>query len=127
MEVQGTIKAIGETATFGAKGFRKRELVITTNDQYPQPLLIEFIQDNCELLDIFRENDEVIISINLRGKEWQSPSGEVKYFNSIQGWKIGILIGENTVPPPSESMIDAEKALNQINELKNEEEDDLPF
>ena len=39
MEVQGTIKVIGETQTFGAKGFRKRELVITTDEQYPQSIL----------------------------------------------------------------------------------------
>ena len=30
MEVQGKIKLIGETQTFGSNGFRKREVVVTT-------------------------------------------------------------------------------------------------
>ena len=51
MEVQGKIKAIGETKTYGASGFRKRELVVTTNDQYPQDLCLEFVQDKVDLLD----------------------------------------------------------------------------
>ena len=46
MEIQGIIKEIGETKTFGNNGFRKRELILTTQEQYPQHLLIEFVQDN---------------------------------------------------------------------------------
>ena len=48
MEVIGKIKLIGETQTFGSNGFRKRELVVTTDEQYPQMLMIEFIQDKTE-------------------------------------------------------------------------------
>ena len=88
MEVTGKIKRIDETKTFGASGFRKREAVIETNDQYPQPLLVEFVQDKCDLLDSYREGQDVKISINLRGKEWINSDGEAKYFNSIQGWRI---------------------------------------
>lgn len=125
MEISGKITVLKETQTIGASGFRKRDVVITTNEQYPQSLLIEFVLDKCDLLNSFAINDEVTISINLKGKGWQAPTGEVKYFNSIQGWKISI----KNIPPPVESMIDAEKVLNQINDIKNEEEDkdDFPF
>ena len=51
MEVQGTVKLIDETKTFGTNGFRKRELVVTTEEQYPQHIMIEFVQDKCDLLN----------------------------------------------------------------------------
>ncbi|MEK9560168.1 MAG: DUF3127 domain-containing protein, partial [Flavobacteriaceae bacterium] len=88
MELQGSIKLIGETKTYGANGFRKREIVVTTEEQYPQDLLVEFIQDKCDLLSQFSLGQKVTVGINLKGREWTSPQGEVKYFNSIQGWRI---------------------------------------
>ena len=56
MEITGKIKKIDETKTFGASGFRKREMVVTTNEQYPQPLMVEFVQDKCDLLNLFDHN-----------------------------------------------------------------------
>lgn len=88
MNLQGIIKIIGETKEYGANGFRKREVVVTTGDQYPQTILVEFVQDNCQKLDNFKVGQEVNIGLNLKGREWTNPEGEVKYFNSIQGWNI---------------------------------------
>lgn len=88
MEISGYIKYIDETKSFGANGFRKRELVITTDEQYPQHMLIEFTQDKCDLLNNYAEGEFVTVGINLRGREWVNPQGETKYFNSIQAWKI---------------------------------------
>jgi len=87
MEVIGKIKVIGAEQQVSAS-FKKRELVVTTAEQYPQHILIEFAQDKCDLLDNFQEGQEVKVSINLRGREWVNPQGETKYFNQIQGWKI---------------------------------------
>jgi hypothetical protein len=88
MEITGTIKQIGQTQEFGAKGFTKRELVLITKDQYPQNILVEFVKDKCSLLDTYNTGDNIKVSINLRGREWTNDKGQVKYFNSIQGWKI---------------------------------------
>ncbi len=88
MELLGKIKLIGDTKTYGDNGFRKRELVLTTEEQYPQHILIEFIQNNCELLDNYSIGQTVRIGINIRGREWESPDQGIKYFNSIQGWRI---------------------------------------
>ena len=66
MEVIGKIKQIDETKTYGSNGFKKREVVITTEEQYPQHLLIEFIQDKCNLLDSYSQGQRVKIGINLR-------------------------------------------------------------
>jgi len=102
MEVQGKIKVIGETETFGAKGFRKRNLVVTTDEQYPQDILVEFVQDNCDLLDKFKVGQDIKTGINLRGREWVNPEGVAKYFNSIQGWNISLTSTKDaaTVPQP---------------------------
>jgi len=88
MEVVGIIKLVGATQEIGAKGFRKRELVVTTAEDYPQMLMIEFTQDKVDLLNNFSQGQSVKVAINLRGREWINPAGKAKYFNSLQGWKI---------------------------------------
>jgi len=87
MEITGTVKMIGQPQQVSSS-FRKREIVITTEEQYPQHILVEFNQDKCDLLNGFHIGEAVRIGINLRGREWTNPQGETKYFNSIQGWKI---------------------------------------
>ncbi len=124
MEITGKIKKIDDTKTFGSNGFRKRETVLTTDEQYPQMILIEFIQDKCDLLDSYSVNDEVKISINVRGREWVNPEGEAKYFNSIQGWRIEKVQSDapSEMPP-----IEAVDAFEPADKVSDAEPDDLPF
>lgn len=124
MEVQGTIKLIDETKTYGKNGFRKREMVLTTDEQYPQHLMIEFIQDKTDLLNNYQAGQQVRVSINLRGREWVNPEGETKYFNSIQGWRIEALQAEPEGDMPPMPPMDA---FEPAEELKDEDYDDLPF
>ena len=98
MELQGKIKLITDTKTYGDKGFKKREFVLTTKDQYPQDILIELHKDNCEKIDKFNVNEEVTVKININGREWTSPKGEVKHFNSIVGWSIEALNPLQDIP-----------------------------
>ncbi|KRO87408.1 MAG: DUF3127 domain-containing protein [Bacteroidetes bacterium] len=125
MDISGKLKLVNDTKEFGSNGFRKREVVVTTEEQYPQDILVEFIQDKCDLLNSYKAGDSVKIDINLRGREWESPQKEIKYFNSIQGWRIEKLVsdsGTDEIPPvpPSEAF----QAADEINE---NEPDDLPF
>ena len=124
MEVIGKIKWIDEIREYGSNGFKKREVVVTTEDQYPQHILVEFVQDKCEILNSFQIGNNVKIGINLRGREWTNPEGQVKYFNSIQGWRIDLIDDEISqelppMPPPIPS--------ENIDKNQSEEEDDLPF
>ncbi|MBS3738814.1 DUF3127 domain-containing protein [Mesohalobacter halotolerans] len=124
MEVEGKIKVIGETKEYGKNGFRKREVVITTEEQYPQFLNIEFVQDKTQLVDNFSVGENVKIGINLRGREWVSPQGETKYFNSIQGWRIERLDqsqNQDASIPPADQF----EPVDDLNE--EDPEDDLPF
>ena len=123
MNISGKIKLIGETKEYGSNGFRKREIVITTQEQYPQNILVEFIQDRTDLLDAYNIGDFVKIDINLRGREWTNDKGEVKYFNSIQGWRIEKVEDEfeSQLPP-----LPTKEDLN-ISDNASSEPDDLPF
>lgn len=125
MEVQGKIKMIGETQTFGNNGFRKREVVVTTEEQYPQQIMVEFVQDKTDLLNAYSVGQNVKININLRGREWVNPQGETKYFNSIQGWRIENLeqaSSQGDIPP-----VPPTEAFDPANNLNEEDHDDLPF
>ena len=87
LELKGTVKRIGDIETFPS-GFQKRELVIVTEEQYPQPIAIEFLKDKGDLLNGLNDGDSITVGINIGGREWTSPQGDVRYFNSITGWKI---------------------------------------
>ena len=123
MNISGKVKLINETKEYGSNGFRKREIVLTTQEQYPQNILVEFIQDRTNLLDAFNIGDLVKVDINLRGREWTNDKGEIKYFNSIQGWRIEKVEDdyESQLPP-----LPTKEDLN-ISESSENEPDDLPF
>ena len=122
MEISGKVKFIGKDNQVSAS-FVKRELVVTTAEQYPQHILINFVQDKCDLLDVLKVGQEVTVSINLRGREWVNPQGETKYFNDIQGWKVK---GEkeNSQAPVTPPVHEQSKP---VTDFKEDESDDLPF
>jgi len=125
MEVQGKVKMVGETQTFGTNGFRKREVVVTTEEQYPQHIMVEFVQDKCDLLNNVSVGQPIKIGINLRGREWVNPQGETKYFNSIQGWRIENLQADSSsagIPP-----VPPMDSFQPADDLNEEDHDDLPF
>jgi hypothetical protein len=126
MEVTGKIKVIGETQSFGSSGFKKRELVVTTEEQYPQHLNLEFLQDKTALLDNFQVGEPVKVGINLRGREWTSPQGEVKYFNSIVGWRIEKLSPSGNAPQGAPEVPPFDE-FEPISNTRDEDHDDLPF
>jgi len=120
MELTGKIRLIEDTQTFKSD-FKKRVLVITTEDKYPQHISIEFLQDKTSILDKFNSGDEVKVGINIRGKEWINKDGETKFFNSIVGWRIEkIQADKNTNTPPPEPNF-------EIDLEKDEDEDEFPF
>tara|TARA_B100001079_G_scaffold269792_1_gene282741 strand:- start:739 stop:1116 length:378 start_codon:yes stop_codon:yes gene_type:complete len=125
MEIQGSIKLIGNVQEISPT-FKKRELVVTTDEQYPQTISVEFVQDKTDLLNKFEIGQNVKVSINLRGREWENPqTKEIKYFNSIQGWRVELLGNSNSDEdlPPLDNLSPFEPA----SETNDEDLDDLPF
>jgi hypothetical protein len=88
-KMKGVIKVIRPTQQVSEK-FSKREFVVTdsSDDKYPQDIMFELTQDKTSLLDSIMEGQDVLVSFNLRGREWKSPQGEVKYFNTLNAFKI---------------------------------------
>lgn len=128
MEVKGTIRHIGVMENISPT-FQKRDIVVTTNEQYPQHILIQFTQDKCDLLSNYQVGQEVNVSINLRGREWVNPQHEVKWFNTIQGWRIASVqpAYTSTPPAPGNTQNLPKNQAPAQQSFEEESEDDLPF
>jgi spore germination protein YaaH len=121
----GTIKVIGQTVMVSEK-FSKREFVVTdTSSQYPQDVSFQVTQDKCSLLDSFMEGQAVEVAFNLRGREWTSPQGEVKYFNTLEVWRIEGAPANGTAQ--TMSVPQSTTAPVATATTTTEEDGDLPF
>ena len=103
MEIQGRIIKINPTQTVGQNGFQRRDVVIMTEEQYPQYIPFDFVQEKCVLLDNFQEGQTVRISFNIRGREWVNPQGETKYIVNLQGWRIENAEMAQNYPPQGQA------------------------
>ena len=84
-ELSGKIKLIQDPKTFDS-GFTKREMVVIVEDgRYPQEINLEFVQDKVALLDDLQPDQEVTVSFDIRGREYNG-----RYFNNLQGWKVEV-------------------------------------
>jgi single-stranded DNA-binding protein len=133
MDITGKIEKIGNEQQVSAS-FKKRELVVRTEEQYPQPLMIEFTQDKTSLLDSYKLGDRVTVSINIRGREWTSPQGETKYFISLQGWRINAGEAQPQANAPAPQPTRTAPAANTTFDAPaasdfslDPQDDDLPF
>lgn len=127
MDISGKIKMIDTTKEVGTGGFKKRDVVVTTDEQYPQHILVQFVQDKCDLLDTFNVGDSVKIDLNLRGKEWTNPKGEVVYFNTIQGWRIAKEDTSKQSPPTNSAVEQYNTKTNPSQAGGEDDNQDLPF
>jgi hypothetical protein len=128
-KITGTIKVLNPTVQVSEK-FSKREFVLTENtSQYPQDILFQAVQDRCALLDGMNVGEQIEVSFNLRGREWTSPQGEVKYFNSLDAWRIDKMGQGMPAGGPSNMDLNAVPSSNSVDALltANDETDDLPF
>ena len=104
IQITGKIHHIGETQVVSGT-FQKRDLVVECvgdNPAYPQLISAQFVQDKTQLLDGYQVGQDVTLSIDLRGREWRAPSGELRYFNTLQAWRIESA-GEAAQTPPSDT------------------------
>lgn len=88
MDLTGILKVKGDTQQVSEK-FKKRDFVLTDDSsQYPQHISFQLTQDKVDLIDKYNIGDEIKVHFNLRGREWTSPKNEVKYFNTLDAWRI---------------------------------------
>ena len=122
MQVQGKIHAAFDAKTVG-KSFEIREFVLELDGEsgYPQYVMFEFAGDRCGMLDGYAKGDEVKVEFSLRGREWTSPKGEVRYFNSLRTWSIDRVGGA----PPAGANDDAGMFTDEP--PPPTDDDDIPF
>lgn len=95
MTITGQVKLINPPQQVTDK-FAKREFVLITNEQYPQHIIIQCANERISQLQYVKAGDIITAHINIRGREWTSPQGEVKHFNTIEAWKIEQVKPETT-------------------------------
>lgn len=127
MEVIGTLKEVFDTQQISDR-FKKREIVITTeaNTPYPQHVSFQLTQDKCDLVNGYGLGQEVKAQFNLRGREWSGPQG-VKYFNTLEIWRIERFGNISTHEPNNDSVSgnDTANPAPTFQDVNNN--DDLPF
>jgi hypothetical protein len=121
-EATGTIKVVMDTQTFDS-GFSKREFVVTTKEQYPQDLKFELVKDKISLIEKYKTGDDVKVSFNLRGNEYNG-----RYFVNLGAWKIDANT-QVTAPPPMNAIpgMVSTPAPAPTSAPPLPEDDDLPF
>ena len=107
MQITARLVEVFEAVNVSAT-FKKREFVVEYIErQYPEYIKFELIQDKCDLLNNYKVGQDLNVDFNLKGRKWNSPQGEVKYFNTLQAWRLEVASaapagGQDDGPPMME-------------------------
>jgi len=124
----GKIKYISNEIIIGT--FKKLEIILTTEEQYPQHIKFELHKDKCDLVKNLKIGDELKIWFNIRGKEWVNPEGKSIYFSTFVIWKLQLIVnGYNTSIKEDSPHIQHQFNFPPASEVfgNDEDYDDLPF
>ena len=115
-DLTGKIKLVQDAKTISDK-FTVREFVVTVEDgNYPQDIVLQFVNDKVSLLDNVQTGQEVTVSFDIRGREYNG-----RYFNNLNAWKIqtgAAAPAAEDKPPVADKDVPADF---------DEYEDDIPF
>lgn len=70
--------------------FSKKEFILKipgSQTQYDQLVKFQLVNDKTDLLNPYSSGEQIKVHYNLRGKKTES-NGQVKYYNSLDVWKI---------------------------------------
>lgn len=123
-QLTGKIKVLGAVEQ-KSDTFKVRKFVVSIDgdSQYPQHVEIQASNEKCDILNTFTVGSEVTVSFNLRGREWKSPQGDVKYFNTLDAWRIDA--GATSNGDASPNTVPANQKAVIVN--TDDVEDGLPF
>ncbi len=127
-ELFGKLYLIGQIQEVSSS-FIKRDFVIQTDAEYPQYIKLELHQDRVDIVESFSLGDSLKVFLNIKGRKWTDDSGQDKYFNTLQAWKIEKIHVASPAPAPQASTTPATNTtFTPSPNYSNEEEvDDLPF
>ncbi len=129
MQIQGKIHATFEAAQVTER-FRKREFVLELEaaSRYPQYVMFQLTGNRCDVLDGFEPGQEVAVEFSLRGREWTSPKGEVRFFNSLEVWSVD-RVGEGESAATGGASAGGSSAAGSVGDEPPPptDDDDIPF
>ena len=127
-ETQGIIHKIFDTQS-KSDTFKTREFVIKHDGNYPQFIKFQLTQDRCDIVSQYKEGDNVKVSFDLRGREWNE-----KYFTNLNAWKMEAVVQEQVTTDTNDGNNNAapfQPMAEPVNSSQNgpmaEDFDDLPF
>lgn len=130
IKIVGSVHHIGKPQIVSDK-FMKRQLVIKTDEKYPQTIDIQLTNDKCELADHLNFGDFIECSVNIRGREWTGKDGVTKWFNTIEAWQIALARPTNNFAEQTQqSMATKSPQPSKPTPPKSDfmdSDDDLPF
>lgn len=127
-QLTGKIKAIGAIEQ-KSDTFKVRTFVVTIDGDtnYPQHVQLQATNDKCDMLNTFTVGSEVTVAFNLRGREWTAADNSVKYFNSLDAWRVEAGTGTSTAAPAQGAAQTNSVPANQTPVTMPDSGDDLPF
>ena len=120
---KGEVVFITPTTSVSDK-FKKREVTLKSQDEYPQYVTFQLTQDKCDLANNLKTGEVVEVSYNLRGRRWEAQDGTIKYFNSIEAWTMSLSSSQDS--GLRIAAFDSKEYLKKKMDL-DESSDDLPF
>lgn len=112
---KGEVVFITPTTSVSDK-FKKREITLKSQDEYPQYVTFQLTQDKCDLANNLKAGEVVEVSYNLRGRRWEAQDGTIKYFNSIEAWTMSL-----------SSKVEQAPIDKLTKDMDLESDNDLPF
>jgi hypothetical protein len=124
MVIEGKLHVKFDTQSV-TETFRKRDFVVeyADNPLYPQFVQFQCTQDRCALIDNYNVGDKIEVTFNLRGREWSSPQGEKKYFNTLEAWRVQKVESAANAPAAGGNG----QPVYNMADMSSDDSDDLPF
>src|ERR1700741_478811 len=90
-EVTGKLLAKFETQQVSDK-FKKREFVLELAEEingniYTNFAKMQLVQNKCDIIDRFKEGEQVKVSFNIKGNRWER-DGKVNYITNLDAWRV---------------------------------------
>lgn len=121
-DLVGKIKVIMDEQSF-TSGFTKREFVVTTDEKFPQDIKFECVKDKCSMLDAYAAGQNVKVSFNMRGNEYNS-----RYFVNLTAWRMEAADEDSSSSAPAMASAGSDRPpIEQYQEPAENLDDVLPF
>jgi hypothetical protein len=107
--------------------FTKRDIVVRTQDQYPQEVVFEVTNKRLEILDPIGVGDLVDVSFNLEGRLYNG-----RRYNNVRAWKVEVVSKGTSSAPVESAPMPTDEVISDVpttEDISNPDVDtsDLPF